>query len=70
MAEKGSYESKDIAEGKIKPNQIGMRYIILYDMGKAENLSRAINILAKEGWTVKGCWGGVNINAFMLLEKA
>jgi hypothetical protein len=70
MADKGSYGAKDVAKGKIRPSEIEGKYVILWDTGKSENMGKAANIMAGEGWTVKGCWGGVNINTFIIFEKS
>ena len=33
MAEEGRYSSKDIVKGKIKPDEIRLKYIMVYDTG-------------------------------------
>jgi hypothetical protein len=60
MGEQGAFNAKDIAKGKINPNEITLKYIIIRDQMGAEQLSRAINKLTREGWVVKHCWGDRN----------
>lgn len=66
--DQGSFNSKDIVDGRIKPSEIKLKYIIIYDTGKLNNLGRAINIMANAGWIVKA-GGGVSNGGFFLLEK-
>ena len=68
MAEEGRYSSKDIVKGKIKPDEIRLKYIMVYDTGGLKNLAKAINKMAEEGWVVRGC-AGVSGGAFVILEK-
>lgn len=68
MEGQGKYSSKDIVKGKIKSNEIKLKYIMIYDTGRLENLVKAINKMAEEGWVIKGC-AGVSGGAFILLER-
>jgi hypothetical protein len=68
MAEKASYQAKDIVKGKVDPTAIPYRFVLLYTksvFGAIEEFAQAINIMAKAGWKVHQCWG-----SFALLEMS
>ena len=65
---KGSCNAKDVVGGKIKPSDIEVKYFIIYDTGKLDNLGIAVNMMAEEGWVVRAS-GGVSNGGFLLLEK-
>lgn len=68
MGDQGAFNASDIARGKIKIGEIKLKYIIVRDQMGAEELSRAINVMCQQGWTVIHCWGDRNA-MYALMEK-
>ena len=54
MSEKADFRAGRIVKGKVDPFEIQSRYVIIWDMGlgRISKVAKAINIMAKAGWTV------------------
>nr|MDO8119313.1 hypothetical protein [Candidatus Sigynarchaeota archaeon] len=59
---------EDILNGKVNPNEIQFKLVIV--CGDIRKLSLAMNMMDKAGWKVTHCWAGSTINSSaMLFER-